>query len=112
MVGAELTGWMNVVMVILGGVVFCVVTLFIAYLAWKSSERVQSEPRYHRVVMFVLGALYLFLGLDGIYSVVTGKLPVWNLVFLLIPSLFGWKYFRAASRIKVPPKLCFGGSLI
>ena len=101
---AEMTGWTDVLMAVLAGFVFFAGLLFIAYLAWKSSERMESQPKYRRAVLLGLATIYLFEGLHGIYSVSRGEHSVLWLVFLLIPAFSAWTYLRAASQIKASPK--------
>ncbi|HET9132381.1 MAG TPA: hypothetical protein VFO86_15605, partial [Terriglobia bacterium] len=74
------------------------------YLAWKATEHMESKPKYHRAVLLALGAISLFVGLNGIYSAAKGGSPVWDLVLLSIPAFSAWTYLRSASRTKVPPK--------
>ena len=71
--------------------------------AWKSIERSEKDPAYHRRRLFRWGTIYACAALFVIVEVGTGKEPIQALSGLPIGLLLVWWYFRAAARVKIPP---------
>lgn len=79
----------------------------IAVAAWlfiRSGLKTLENPKRLRRTLIFFGILYSFAAVYAISLVVAGSEPPQSLIGLLIGLLFVWFYFRAASKVKVPPK--------
>jgi len=79
---------------------------FFGWMAWrvcKSADRAEQDPRYRRRLLLRGALLYGFCAVYGIEEVITGKQPVQNLFFIIIPAALIWLFVRAASGVKIPP---------
>jgi len=89
--------------VIVGVIAF---TAFLAWMMWracKSAERAERDPRYLRRRFIRWGMLYVAVVGINIVDVATGKQPKMMLIGLPITMLIAWMFFRAATRVKIPP---------
>ena len=83
---------------------------FSAVLAWgmwrtfRRVERAERDPRYLRRLLMRGGLLYACAAVIGTVLVVTGSEPKESLIGLPIAALLMWMFFRAAIRVKAPPK--------
>jgi hypothetical protein len=70
----------------------------------RAVERAERDPRYVRRWLILFGALYGFAALTSVSKVISGDAPPLSLIGLVIPVLIAWYCFRAAVRMKFPPK--------
>ncbi|MGC2526957.1 MAG: hypothetical protein WA639_04385 [Candidatus Acidiferrum sp.] len=84
--------------------VFAVAGLFgwMMFRAGQSADRAARDPRYRRRQMILVAAVYSVFLAYGIMQIAFGRLPRLDLVGLIIPILFIWYFWRAASRTKIP----------
>lgn len=86
--------------------VFAVAALFgwMMFRAGQSADRSARDPRYRRQQMALIAVVYSVFLAYGITQIAFGRLPRLDLVGLIIPILFVWYFWRAASRTKIPPE--------
>jgi hypothetical protein len=71
---------------------------------FRRVERAERDPKYLRRQLRRVGWFYVLAALSGIALVVSGNEPKEALIGLPIVALFIWTFFRAASRVKIPPE--------
>jgi hypothetical protein len=75
-----------------------------SWLFMRSGLKTIESPKRLRRTLIFFGILYSFAAIYAISLVVAGSEPPQALIGLPIGLLFVWFYFRAASKVKVPPK--------
>jgi hypothetical protein len=81
-------------------------TAFLAWMMWRAcklAERAERDLRYLRRRFIRWGMLYVVVVVINIIDVATGKQPEIMLIGLLITMGIAWMFFRAATRVKIPP---------
>src|SRR5512133_2071127 len=73
----------------------------IGWIAWRylknsENQRIVRRRLYRGAGIYALGA---FLGVE---NVISGRAPIWSLLFLPLPIYFVWVYVRAAKQIETP----------
>ena len=86
--------------------VFAVAALFgwMMFRAGQSADRAARALRYRRRQLILIAVVYSVFLLYGITQIAFGRVPVLDLVGFIIPILFVWYFWRAASRTKIPPQ--------
>jgi hypothetical protein len=95
-----MTQWQRVAIIIVAVLTSCALMGSSAWWAFQALEK----PSRLRNFLLLLGAVYIAGAINGIWGVVNGSAPLWSMLFLPIPVLVAWLYFRSAARISVPPK--------
>jgi len=86
--------------------VFAVAALFgwMMFRAGNSADRAARDPRYRRRQLILIAMVYTVFLVYGITQIAFDSLHTIDLVGLIIPILFVWYFWRAASRTKIPPQ--------
>lgn len=89
---------------IVGAVTISSVVLIAAgWSAWKETERAESDARYRRRMLLRMALLYVACAVLGIAEVISGRAPKERLLGLPIAAFLAWAWWKAATRVKVPP---------
>ncbi len=86
------------------------ILVFSAMLGWgvlraaKSADRSSRDPRYRRRQLFLAAAMYAALVVFGILEIAVNKESPFFALCLTVPLLFLWRFWRAASRVEIPPE--------
>jgi len=74
------------------------------WLVCRSAERAERDPKYLRHRLIRWGTLYVAVVVIALVEVATGKEPKVLLIGLPITMLIAWRFFRAATKVKLPPE--------
>jgi len=84
---------------------------FLAWMAWWNGKRayrfavrMERDPQHARRRLLRRGMIYVGCTLLLVVLVATGREPKQGLIALPIGVAFAWTSFRAAFRVKVPPR--------
>lgn len=80
-----------------------VVMVAVGWSAWKETERGEADASYRRRVLLRMALLYVACAVFGISEVLLGQAPKESLLGMPIPAFLAWAWWKAATRVKVPP---------
>ncbi|MGB0104239.1 MAG: hypothetical protein WBC30_17915 [Candidatus Sulfotelmatobacter sp.] len=83
-----------------------VATAVMGWLMWqlfRSTERMERDPKYLRRRLIRGAMIYVFGALFGMIEIARGELPIQALIGLPISLFMIWVILRTASKVKIPP---------
>ena len=100
---AESSPWLMIALIIGAVTISSAVLVAAGWSAWKETERAESDARYRRRMLLRMALLYVACAVFGIAEVISGRAPKESLLGLPIAAFLALAWWKAASRVKVPP---------
>lgn len=100
---AEDSPWLMIALIVGAGTISSAVLIAVGWSAWKETERAESDARYRRRVLLRMALLYVACAVFGIAEVIAGRAPKESLLGMPIAAFLAWAWWKAATRVKVPP---------